>query len=518
MQHTTEPSGLAERLAAQVVERIKTHVYAGGVRLPSVRASASAQGVSPATVVAAYDRLVAQGWIEARPQRGFFVRADGGGAALGPSAPANFEPKTAPRPFLTPNPPSVSGSITSVATKNEAYSQRADLYTTAAQPTAAAPPVPAPTHATALIRGMFRPRNALPQPSMGVLPTEWLDTRFLASALRHVTSSPADRRVWTEYGDPAGDAQLRQALAQRLAGYGVRCDAQQIITTVGATHALDIASRTLLRAGDAVMVEEPGWTVEFARLSALGFRILPVPRGPQGPDLEVMRRYCEAPAAQDRPRLFVSVSVLHNPTGACLSPAAAHQVLQLAHAHGFHILEDDTYAHFAPDHATRLAALDGLSRVIYIGGFAKALAPNWRVGYIAAPAHWVEALVDTKMLSTLTTPAMLERALAHVMAQGQLRKHCERIKTSLAAARNRSVKHALAHGCSFAAEPSGLFGWVDVGADTDALAPKLLDHGYLIAPGGLFYAQRRPSSLMRINFSTTQAPEFWQALDACRSK
>lgn len=73
---------------------------------------------------------------------------------------------------------------------------------------------------------------------------------------------------------------------------------RQIITTVGATHALDIVSRTSLKAGDPVMVEEPGWSVEFARLAALGMRILPVPRRADGPDLEVMARVLRSPRAQ----------------------------------------------------------------------------------------------------------------------------------------------------------------------------------------------------------------------------
>jgi DNA-binding transcriptional MocR family regulator len=79
------------------------------------------------------------------------------------------------------------------------------------------------------------------------------------------------------------------------------------------------------------MVEEPGWAVEFARLDALGMRILPVPRGADGPDLEVMARYCEVHA----PKLFVSVSVLHNPTGYSLTPGSAHRVLQLANSTAF---------------------------------------------------------------------------------------------------------------------------------------------------------------------------------------
>lgn len=91
------------------------------------------------------------------------------------------------------------------------------------------------------------------------------------------------------------------------------------------------------------MVEEPGWAIEFARLEALGMRVLPVPRGKNGPDLQVMARYCEL----HRPKLFVSVSVLHKPTGYCLTPASAHRIVQLADQYQFHIVEDDTYSHIA---------------------------------------------------------------------------------------------------------------------------------------------------------------------------
>ena len=309
-----------------------------------------------------------------------------------------------------------------------------------------------------------------------------------------------------------GDSGLRRALSQKLSALNVHALPEQIITSVGATHALDIVSRTLLRAGDCVMVEEPGWAVEFARLDALGMRILPVPRRADGPDLEVMAQYC----ALHSPKLFVSVSVFHNPTGYCLSPGSAHRVLQLANQHNFHIVEDDTYSHLAPEHATRLCALDGLQRTIYVSGFAKILAPGWRVGFMAAPPDLVERLLDTKLLGTLTPPSLLEKALAWCIDQGQLRRHAERIRTRLDAARARSVKLALAHGCSFAAEPAGLFGWVETGVDTDALAQRMLDEGYLIAPGALFHAVRKPSTLMRINFATTQEAAFWKVFARLR--
>jgi DNA-binding transcriptional MocR family regulator len=225
-----------------------------------------------------------------------------------------------------------------------------------------------------------------------------------------------------------------------------------------------------------------------------------------------MARYAQA----HRPKLFVSVSVLHNPTGYSLQPSSAYRVLQLAQQHDFHIVEDDTYCHFAPDHAPRLSALDGLQRTIYVGGFAKILAPNWRVGYLAAPTDLVERLLDTKLLCTLTTPALLEKALAWCIEQGQLRRHAQQIRTRLDAARSRSVTLARTHGCSFVSEPVGIFGWVETGVDTERLSQRMLDVGYLLAPGALFHADRAPSSLMRINFATTQDAQFWDTFARLR--
>ena len=457
----TASQSLTEQLSARFAERIRSRLLAPGARLPSVRLCAGQQGVSVSTVVAAYDQLQAQGLVVARRNRGFFVRDA-----------------------------SSSMPAASVHQAQDAIKNIANV----------------PVDAAALIRGMFHQVSNKPQPGMGVFPPDWLETSFMPAAVRKVTSASALRDLSLHYGEPKGDSGLRRALSQKLGALNVHAAPQQIITTVGATHALDIVSRTLLRAGDCVMVEEPGWAVEFARLNALGMRILPVPRRADGPDLAVMAQYCQLHA----PKLFVSVSVFHNPTGYCITPGSAHRVLQLAHQHNFHIVEDDTYSHLAPEHATRLCALDGLQRTIYVSGFAKILAPGWRVGFMAAPPDLVERLLNTKLLATLTTPALLEQALAWCIDQGQLRRHAERIRSRLDQARGRSVQLALAHGCTFAAEPAGLFGWVETGVDTDALAQRMLDEDYLIAPGALFHAVRKPSTLMRINFATTQDAAFWK--------
>ena len=470
----TSTQSLTEQLAGRFAERIRTRLLAPGARLPSVRECARQQGVSPHTVVAAYDQLLAQGLVEARRQRGFFVR-DAIAAQAGPAL-ATVGPLAEP-PVLQP----------------------------------------VPADASTLIRGMFHRPSDKPQPGMGVFPSEWLESPFTAAAVRRLTSTRALQDFSLQYGEPAGDGGLRRSLAAKLASINVPAGADQIVTTVGATHALDIVSRTLLRPGDPVMVEEPGWALEFARLEMLGMRILPVPRKADGPDLEVMERYCHAGDGH-KPKLFVSVSVLHNPTGYSLTPGSAHRVLQLANQHGFHIVEDDTYSHLAPEHATRLCALDGLQRTVYVSGFAKILAPAWRIGFLAASPELVGRMLETKLLATLTTPSLFERALAWCIDQGQLRRHAERVRLRLDGARGRTVKLALAAGCTLASEPAGLFGWVDTGVDTDALTQRMLDEGYLLAPGSLFHARRPPSTLMRINFATAQDATFWKVFARVRAQ
>lgn len=456
---------LAEQLAAFYGGRIRAGALTPGARLPSVREAARRHSLAPSTVVAAYDLLQAQGLAEARQQRGFFVRG-----AVGAVTPA----------------PRHGGA------------------------SRAAPPHDVAT----LMRGMFEHQGGKPlSPGVGTLPPDWLDLPLLHSAMRRALADDVLEPASLRYGEPAGDARLRAALSLRLAGLGINAAPQQIVTTAGATQGLDLVSRLLLAPGDTVLVDEPGWAVEFARLTQMGVKLAPVPRGPAGPDLAVLRQWLQGSA---KPRVYITVSVLHNPTGATLPLAAAHELLKLAEAFGLTIVEDDTYAWLAPPQAPRVAALDQLQRTVYISGFSKILTPNWRVGFVAAAPALIERLIDRKLLTALTTPALPERALAVMLEQGSLRRHAERVVVRLAAARQRCVRLAEEAGFAFAAEPQGLFGWVETGVDVDHLSSELHRQGWLLAPGSLFHARPQPSTLMRINFATAQEPRLWRALREAR--
>ncbi|MDO5652492.1 MAG: PLP-dependent aminotransferase family protein [Brachymonas sp.] len=511
---------LADQLAAVFAQRIHAGQLAPGARLPSVRQCAGRYGVSAHTVVAAYDQLLAQGLVLAERHRGFFVRervrqagldsqvgqdvsanAAGGEAALVPNDVGSLIRTMFPNGTGS-SPAGHEGALPpgGVAVARLGVAPRQTIKADAHRR-----PSVAGTHAAQA--------SATPSPASGVLPVSWLDEALLTKALRRAIAQDAGANG-AAYGTAQGDPHLRDMLAQHIAQLGVVAPAAQIVTTAGATHALDVVAHTLLQPGDAVLVDAPGWSVEFARLQRLGVRLLPVPRGTAGVDVEALEQL----AAQHRPKLYTTVSVLHNPTGHSLGLAQAHRVLQLAEKYDFHIVEDDTYASFAAPHSPRYAALDGLQRTFYITGFAKIFAPGWRVGGVAAPQRWVEQLLDTKLIAGLNTPTPTERALAICLQQGWLRRHAESVGTRLDAARNRTMQLAAQHQIPFAAPPQGLFGWLDAGVDTETLAQRLLDHDWLIAPGHLFYPYRTTSTCMRINFAAAQDAAFWQCLAQERAK
>src|SRR3982750_3143812 len=164
----TSTQSLTEQLAGRFAERIRNRLLAPGARLPSVRDCARQQGVSPHTVVAAYDQLLAQGLVEARRQRGFYVRD---------SAPA--QEGRAP------------GAIESIASKMQAAGVPAD--------------------ASSLIRGMFHRQSDKPRPGRGVFPPDWMESTFMPTSLRRLTGTRALQELSLQYGEPAGDTALRRS-------------------------------------------------------------------------------------------------------------------------------------------------------------------------------------------------------------------------------------------------------------------------------------------------------------------
>ncbi|MCC2958209.1 PLP-dependent aminotransferase family protein [Massilia sp. IC2-477] len=439
---------LADQIVRGVAGRIEERLLRPGARMPSIRQFAQAHGVSPFTVVASYDRLVAQGYLDSRRGAGFFVRER--------PQPARHAAAPAREP---------------AATLDIAW----------------------------LVRNLFRQAPLQLSPGAGVLPADWLDGAAVAKALAGLSRQNSAGLLG--YGAPQGFLPLRQQLQHKLLEVEIEAPPEHIVTTLGVTQALDLVAREFCRPGDTVLVDDPAWFLMFGSFAALGLTVVGVWRLADGPDLEQLAEL----AARHRPSLFIVNSVLHNPTSSSLSAAKAYGLLRLAEQFDFTVVEDDIYADLHPGGATRLAALDGLKRVIYLGGFSKSMAPNLRVGFIATSHERAQRLADRKMLSTLSTSDLGERVVYKILSEGLYRKHLDRVRARLDAARPKALRQLESLGLRPDPAPgSGMFVWVDAGRDTNAIAARAMRDELLLAPGSLFSPQQLASTHMRLNVAALQ--------------
>jgi DNA-binding transcriptional MocR family regulator len=460
---------LADQIVRAVAARIDDKHLRAGARMPSIRQFAGAHGVSAFTVVASYDRLVAQGYLESRRGAGFFVRERS-------SLDASKSAKAAPDPGEAP---------------------KLDVVW--------------------LIRNLFRQAPGQASSAAGVLPAEWLDAPSIAGALRAIGRQPGGMLL--NYGNPYGYLPLRQQLQRKLAELEIDAAPEQIVATVGVTQALDLVARELCRPGDTVFVDDPAWFLMFGSFAAMGLKVVGIPRLADGPDVPALA----ALAALHKPRLYVVNSVLHNPSSGSLSAAKAFQVLRIAEEHDFTVVEDDIYCDLHPgpavQPATRMAPLDQLRRVIYLGGFSKSLAASLRVGFIAASPALAQRLADRKMLATLTTSELGERVIYKILSEGVYRKHLERIRARLDAARPQAIRRVEALGLKLESLPTaGMFLWVDAGRDTSVLAAQAMEQGLLLAPGSLFSPDQLPSTRMRLNVAALEDARLWDFLKGAVGK
>src|SRR5262245_63394974 len=396
------PLPLVEQITGFLRTRIDERHLRAGTRMPSIRRFAEDNGVSRFTVVEAYDRLVAQGYLESRRGSGFYVRER-------PQPVRRAEPRA---PATT--------RIDVVWLLHHRYAGNDDREMVLA--------------------------------GSGCLPPAWLDEEMLQSGRRALARR--EPSALTGYGTPRGYAPLRNLLQVYLAGLEIRAQPDNIVLTAGASQALDLVARYFLQPGDAVLVDDPGYYVLFGRLAAMGLRLIGVPRTAQGLDLARL----ELAAREHKPKLFLINSVLHNPTGTSLDAASAFRVLRLAEAHDFHIVEDDILADLHPGRAHRIAALDQLNRVIYVGSFSKTLGAGLRVGYLAAHPDLARDLTAQKMLATLTTPELGERLAYRVLSDGYYRKHVDHLQGRLARSLEPAIHNLERSGLKLFHEPAaGMF-------------------------------------------------------------
>lgn len=458
LDNPSDTGTLVQRVMAAIRQRIVGRTLAPGAKLPSIRGFAKVMDVSKSTVVEAYDRLVAEGVVQSRRGSGFYVAGH-----LPPLALAEIGPRLdrAVDPFWVSRQSLEAGGDTM-------------------------------------------------KPGCGWLPASWMPQADLRRSLRGLAR--ADAAALSDYGTPLGLLPLRQLLSRRMAERGIEAAPDQIMLTESGTQAIDLLCRFLLEPGDTVLVDDPCYFNFLALLRAHRAKVVSVPYTQSGPDMELFGQAL----SEHRPRLYITNSAIHNPTGATLSPVTAHRLLKLAEQSGLTIIEDDIFADFEHESAPRLAAFDGLDRVIHIGSFSKTLSAATRCGFIAARRDWTDGLIDLKIATSFGGSPIAAELVLGILRDGTYRKHINGLRDRLSRAMAETNARLKAMGIKPWIEPrSGMFLWCTLpeGLDAADIARRALAENIVLAPGNAFSLAQSATGFLRFNVAQSSDSRIFSALE-----
>jgi GntR family transcriptional regulator / MocR family aminotransferase len=457
----------------QIARAIAADIGRGRLRpgdvLPGSRTLARSLGVQRLTVVAAYEELAADGWVVTRGTRGTFVAA-----AL---------PDPRPEPL-----PAAVGS-------RAGSRQRVELDLP--QPPPGGLPYQAPRGAL-----LFAPNR----PDVRLIPSRLIGRAYGRALGR-------DGPVLLAYGRPQGHERMRVAIAAMLsATRGLAVTADDLCITRGSQMAIALLARALLRPGDAVGVEELAHPPAVEAFRQQGAKVVPIPLDAQGLKIEPL----EALARDQRLRAVYVTPHHQFPTTVALSPARRAQLLALARARRFVIIEEDCDHEFHYDGrpVLPLASADQWGVVAYVGTLSKVLAPGLRIGYVVAPRPLLASVVAHRLHIDVQGDRVLECALAHLIEQGEVQRHIRKVRREYAARRDvlvEALRRSLPDALSFSVPAGGIGLWVQAadGIDVDQWAERARSRGAVVVTAASYAVDRRPRRrpFLRLGFAALDRRE-----------
>ncbi|OTG76662.1 GntR family transcriptional regulator [Acinetobacter sp. ANC 4169] len=426
-----------------IKQNIKNKTLIAGSRLPSVRQYAQQLNYSVSTIVEAYARLLAEGMIESRAGAGYYILGK-------PVQHINIE-------------------------QNIQYDREIDPLW--------------------ISRQSLEAKNEMLKPGCGWLPAEWMPEQTLRKALKIVAKS--EESLLIDYALPHGHLALRQYLVRKKENYDLKIHPNQILLTDSATQSIDLIFRLLLQPGDIVLLDDPCYFNFQALIQAHHLRAVAIPFTEHGPDLEYF-----AQALALKPKIYLTNSGIHNPTGATLSLARAYQIARLAEQANMLIIEDEIFADFEYLPAPRYAALSGLSHVIQIGSFTKTLSAAVRCGYILSNIDNIEKLIDLKIAIHFSNSNLNAEIIYQSLMDSSYPKHLDWLKKQLIKASNETIQklaHLDIH--PWIVPKAGIFLWCRLPPHIEAskLSKICLQQGIILAPGNSFSQSEQAGQFIRFN-------------------
>ena len=464
----TSKQPLYVQVSSYMRRLIETDVLKPGVKLPATRELAADLGVDRATIVAAYDELVAQGFATAHVGQGTFV--------------ALHTPRGAR--------PQAEGFAAAITPGEINWSQ---CFSRTARLSAAWRPPD-------LVR--FRAKGDLIS-FAGGMPDSSL---FPIDAFRRVLNQVlrTEGRELLQYSPASGYPPLRRYLADYLIRKGIVVNETDILIVNGSQQGLDLVARTFLDPGDQVVVEGPSYPGALQIFRAHQAEILTVPVGEDG----IRRDLLEGLIHRHVPKCLYVMPTFQNPTGATVSLQGRRELLAMAAKAQVPIIEDDFHGELRYDEAPvmPLRGLDRKGLVIAVGTFSKILFPGLRVGWIVAPPEVMEHLIIAKRGSDLHTSALIQAAIYHFCRRRLLDQHMERMRVEYQRRRD-TLLQALSQHCPRGVtwtRPLGGFSLMltlPQGFDSQSLLSEAAREGVLYTPGSLFYSDGGGRNQLQLSFS-----------------
>ncbi|WP_410477673.1 PLP-dependent aminotransferase family protein [Pantoea sp.] len=441
------------QLADSFAEAIHQGTLKPGKRLPAIRRVAQTHQVSINTVLNAWQLLEDRGLIEARPQSGYYVRS---------VLPALTQP------------------VPHRARIKDPSSEKLDLIDQV---------FAAQNHPDYVNISLACPQDGELYPSARL-------ARITASLLRR------NPDLIGRYALPPGSERLREEIARRALHAGMSLTSDAITLTHGCMEALQLALRAVTQPGDCVGLESPTYFFLFPLLASLGLKALEIPTDPQhGLSLDALEMLLQ----EKRIQALIAMPSAQNPLGCCMSRQNKQRLAKLVNTYNVPLLEDGLYDELQFDWplSPTVKSFDSAGWVIYCTSFTKTVAPDFRIGWIAA-GRFHEAIARLKAVSSMAESRLLSETLAEFLANGGYDHHLRTLRRRYAANMDEArglIARYFPQGTRATLPRGGFVFWVELPeqVDTVAMFHRLLQEQICVTPGALYSLSERYNHALRLS-------------------
>lgn len=470
------PVPVYQQVANEVICAIRKGILKPGVALPGSRVLASSLNVHRKTVVAAYDELYAQSWVDVLPRKGIFV--------------AKNLPDVAPK--------ALTNGATPVRFAAKTFF-KVDDTRVLCQDMFVAPP-----------EGNLVFDNGSPDTRIAPLELMIREYRRLASQKFNTK--------YLMYGPEQGSENLRTELAKFFSETrGLHVSVADILITKGVQMALYLVSQVLLDKGDTVIVADPGYSMANEVFMQAGAKIAPVPVDEFGINLDAVEAICK----KQKIRMLFVIPHHHQPTTVTLCSERRMRLLELAKTYQFAIVEDDyDYDfHYASSPILPLASADDHGCVVYVGSFCKTIASGLRIGFVIAPQNLIAQTTRLRRLIDRQGEQLLEEAMANLLKNGDIGRHLKKANKLYQERRDvlcRLLTEKLGDDVSFNIPNGGFAIWMEYknGIDRLRVTQRAAEMGLTIGSGcEHFYNPLVRHKFVRIGFASMNVKELEEAVD-----